>query len=660
MFEYIIEKFRVNSQFINDFEGIEKYLEEQHIGFEEKNKILRDIYEYNNKIYTILIEDNKRLEKIISNRQSAKSTKNIPLYQEAKKDESKVITPLQIDIEFYIEKIRRCINLSDIEGMLPDKKENDYKEKVYVIILKLYEDLIDIKKLLHQERNNADEISKQYFRNEMENIQFKIDYIKNLINIKNKKVEVKKVMNKLVFLKTNYGNVCALSDLKDIPNSYYSQFEELLDSICDGTFKNFKTFNSNDKLKGLNEVRGDQVRIIFDRTVEDKFSDQIKKIIEAGYEPAGVTYDEKMKMLSMETYFDLIGRKLVVMNKDQKELAEGAERRKVLGDVEKENMDPEVDESEDLDPKKEQDQDLIKENMNNDLQINASKITKIDPSDGAFWENNPDIKSRNAYAVLTDKGELQIVGESNGKFEPVDGFKNSSNIAGRTTIIKNDEDDLSDNTKNTYGSLESSRNPDMRYTLEYGQYGEIKLVEQVKVHSEKIEESDRYVSREVATSNTNFTERNLEGNENSNNITVRTFRQNSTNRDAAYYGKSNGKGGVSEVGKTMNKHGNPHDYTMETYAANNSQRVAEAERLVKNELKERGINLTQDEEKELNENLTKYIGNSENIFCKEDAERFATGVQNKRENEQNRKNEDSDKGRSRLDEAAERRLNRKF
>ncbi|MBR2744458.1 MAG: hypothetical protein IKE01_04090 [Clostridia bacterium] len=401
-------------------------------------------------------------------------------------------------------------------------------------------------------------------------------------------------------------------------------------------------------------------RMIFDRTVEDKFSDQIKKIIEAGYEPAGVTYDEKMKMLSMETYFDLIGRKLVVMNKDQKELAEGAERRKVLGDVEKENMDPEVDESEDLDPKKEQDQDLIKENMNNDLQINASKITKIDPSDGAFWENNPDIKSRNAYAVLTDKGELQIVGESNGKFEPVDGFKNSSNIAGRTTIIKNDEDDLSDNTKNTYGSLESSRNPDMRYTLEYGQYGEIKLVEQVKVHSEKIEESDRYVSREVATSNTNFTERNLEGNENSNNITVRTFRQNSTNRDAAYYGKSNGKGGVSEVGKTMNKHGNPHDYTMETYAANNSQRVAEAERLVKNELKERGINLTQDEEKELNENLTKYIGNSENIFCKEDAERFATGVQNKRENEQNRKNEDSDKGRSRLDEAAERRVNRKF
>lgn len=392
-------------------------------------------------------------------------------------------------------------------------------------------------------------------------------------------------------------------------------------------------------------------RMIFDKTAEDRFSEQIakqiQKIVEAGYEPAGVTYDKNFEMLSMETYFDMIGRKLVVMNKDQKVLTRGGERREVLSDIEKENLDPEIDESEDLNPNNNKDQETIKENMMQDLQINASKITKIDPSDGAFWENNPDIKSRNAYAVLTDKGELQIVGESNGKFEPAEGFKNSSNRAGRTTIIRNDEDDLSDNTKNTYGSLESNRNPNMRYTLELGQYGEIKLVEQMKVRSGKMEESDRYVSREVATSNTNFTERNLEGNENSKNITVRTFRQNSTNRDAAYYGKSNGKGGVSEVGETMNKHKDPDDFTMETFAADESQRVAEAERLVKEELKDKGIELNKDEEKTLDENLSKYIGNSEKIFCKEDAERFANNIQDERKN----KDKKEDNGRSRLDEA---------
>ena len=226
--------------------------------------ILRQVFEYNNKIYSILCEENKRLERIIALRQSAKTIKTISEICEVKTQTQDIIS-MNVDVDIYLGRIKECTTLEGLISILPDKNSENFYHIVYTILLKLYEEVMAIKKLLLQEKDTVDPDTEQYFRNEIENTMFKIQYIKRFVKANNRREEPVQCKNELIFLKTNYGNVCALSDIKDIAMEYYDQFYELLESICDGTFKNFKTFTGNNNLKGLSEVRGDQVRIIFDR-----------------------------------------------------------------------------------------------------------------------------------------------------------------------------------------------------------------------------------------------------------------------------------------------------------------------------------------------------------------------------------------------------------
>jgi len=264
MLEYIIEHFRINSQFINDFDGLDEYLSSLDISMEERNLVLREVFEYNNKIYSILFEENKKLERIIALRQSSRVIQPNPVVRKIKTD-PQAVTPMNVDVNVYLERIKECASLEDIASVLPDKNSENFYHIVYTILLNLYEEVMGIKKLLYQERNNSDKETQQYFMNEVEQLMFKIQYIKGLIKVDDKSVETTKSENELVFLKTNYGNVCALSDIKDIAMEYYDQFYELLESICDGSFKNFKPLVGNSSIRGLCEVKGDQTRIVFDR-----------------------------------------------------------------------------------------------------------------------------------------------------------------------------------------------------------------------------------------------------------------------------------------------------------------------------------------------------------------------------------------------------------
>ncbi|MBO5179503.1 MAG: hypothetical protein J6B87_04060 [Clostridia bacterium] len=386
-------------------------------------------------------------------------------------------------------------------------------------------------------------------------------------------------------------------------------------------------------------------RMIYDKEIMDELiKEKIRIIRESGKEPAGLD-----SLNSVESVFDMIGRQLVVMNEEEKErLDSSKDRRLCLAELTDEHdkrdesdMTQEADQSEDYDLQNPEQENMAMEQMSQDLGIDVHKITKIDPHDGAFWENNPDIKTRDAYAALTTDGRLQIVGNNNGKFEPVDGFSDPSNESGRTTVIKNDEDNLHDNVRNTYGALYSTRNPNMRYTLEYGQYGEIKLVEQIRLGSGAIEQSDKYVSREVANSNTDFMEQNLEGNESSDNITVRTFRQyRGINRDSKVYGNSNGRGGTSEIGHTMKNDGH-RDYTMQQFSADEDSRVVSAFGEIVDELNSRNISLDPDEEDTLVQKLRNYLKNNDKIVCKEEVIEYANEIQlNKQIEERKTQNQD--------------------
>lgn len=81
-----------------------------------------------------------------------------------------------------------------------------------------------------------------------------------------------KIDNELIFLRTHNGSIYAENDLLSIKEEYYESFKELLESIKNGTFKNAKRFNKNNRiLGGISEVKGFKTRIVFDRIGKDKY-----------------------------------------------------------------------------------------------------------------------------------------------------------------------------------------------------------------------------------------------------------------------------------------------------------------------------------------------------------------------------------------------------
>ncbi len=52
---------------------------------------------------------------------------------------------------------------------------------------------------------------------------------------------------------------------------FRESFKKLIDSIIDGSFKNQKNFKNNRKLSGFQEVKGHQVRIVYDRIGLDTY-----------------------------------------------------------------------------------------------------------------------------------------------------------------------------------------------------------------------------------------------------------------------------------------------------------------------------------------------------------------------------------------------------
>jgi len=132
MLEYIIEHFRINSQFINDFDGLDEYLSSLDISMEERNLVLREVFEYNNKIYSILFEENKKLERIIALRQSSRVIQPNPVVRKIKTD-PQAVTPMNVDVNVYLERIKECASLEDIASVLPDKNSENFYHIVYTI-----------------------------------------------------------------------------------------------------------------------------------------------------------------------------------------------------------------------------------------------------------------------------------------------------------------------------------------------------------------------------------------------------------------------------------------------------------------------------------------------------------------------------------------------
>ena len=351
------------------------------------------------------------------------------------------------------------------------------------------------------------------------------------------------------------------------------------------------------------ETQDDGLMKLDKEIFEELIKDKIKAIQAAGYDVAGIDVDG-----NLDSFFEMINGKVIAINREQKErLDRGSDKEALRESIDGETADPEIETSEDRVDEQEQMQKMqteqqAQEQVSKELGVDVHQITKVD--DPIFRMNNPQTRGKDLYAVLTHNDEVKFVNMEDGVPKEAEGFKNSGKASGRTTKIVHDQDMLNDNEVNTYGEIYPTGHDNMRYTIEKGQYGEIKLVEQIRYDGNKMSETDKWISREVESSNTNYLDINREGAENSDNITARTFNQASQNTDANKYGHSNNKGGLSEVGDTMKD--KPNDTNLESLASDTNNRFDAAKKMVDDNMKN-GASLDPDTEAFINKKITDMI-----------------------------------------------------
>lgn len=242
-----------------------------------QNNIMFLVYEYNKKIFMKEKQIQKEL-KAIQNIKNNATTNNFENKEDDQTINNKPIksynSELDLDISSYMKIIRSVNNVEDLENILPDYYTDKYEHLIQKILLDLQKDAKDFYDLYV---SSIDEDEKQEYMKELKEVKEKINYIidyhqEQLLQQDNLETEEHESNNKIIYLKTESGTPYSLKDLKNIDPTYYESFLELFNSIENGSFKNFKSFNgSNSNIGNIYEVRGFKTRIIFDRVSNDTY-----------------------------------------------------------------------------------------------------------------------------------------------------------------------------------------------------------------------------------------------------------------------------------------------------------------------------------------------------------------------------------------------------
>ena len=172
------------------------------------------------------------------------------------------------EVDYYFNFLD-IINLSDnikeeIRSILPSDKKTNYDNIIMCLKMGLLKNIKDIKDLLEEEK---EALSKEYleeFKAEINLNQKKI-YIITEIEKDNTTTSEKSLKNNFFFVTTAGGNARVIDEINDMDVDYLESFKGLFESITDGTFKNVKRFNSNNKISGISEVKDFKTRVVFDR-----------------------------------------------------------------------------------------------------------------------------------------------------------------------------------------------------------------------------------------------------------------------------------------------------------------------------------------------------------------------------------------------------------
>lgn len=317
MFDYILDHFCNDSNFINDIDGLKKYLYSLDLSNEEIMNILEDVFKYNDKMHSLMIAENKDLSKVIAKSKVDNTVKELVCNQNITSEKEDNIITLDIDVKKYVDRIRMIKSYEEIKNILPAKGSLNYSHIINNIILGLYEDIIDYKKMLITDKKDMTLEDLKDIKTEIMRLRLKINYLKNISKNTVTLIETEaESINTLLFLKTSSGNYSIFSDLKEIASEHYYLFHTLLTEILEDKFRNIKQFNNNNSIQRMMEIKYNQARITFVPVAKNKYvilDMFIKKTqIDAGYQASlknkyelfKENYSTIINLLSNEEYLE--------------------------------------------------------------------------------------------------------------------------------------------------------------------------------------------------------------------------------------------------------------------------------------------------------------------------------------------------------------------
>lgn len=179
------------------------------------------------------------------------------------------------DFDYYLELYRLLdakATKEDLLGILPDRDDYDFDNIVIRLQAEAVKEMKEINELISEEGKIISKEELEELRTALETEKLKKRLLAD-ISVKDKApVLLEKEENKIILVPTSAGNIKLLDELLLIPIEYRTSFLELINSIIDGTFKNFKRFTSHDYFKGVCEVRGFKTRVLFERVGKNSYA----------------------------------------------------------------------------------------------------------------------------------------------------------------------------------------------------------------------------------------------------------------------------------------------------------------------------------------------------------------------------------------------------
>ena len=179
------------------------------------------------------------------------------------------------EVEYYISEFfaLKKYDKDSIIDVLPSPNNYDYERIVLRIIAELTHDIKDLKEIVITDSSNMSINDLKEYKDEIISSYNKVSILKEILFAEEKTEEKEDKKNKLIFVPIKGSEkIRVFEELKDVPDEECEGFIELLESIKNGTFKNIRRFVNNESLNGALEVKGYQVRILFQRLSKDCYA----------------------------------------------------------------------------------------------------------------------------------------------------------------------------------------------------------------------------------------------------------------------------------------------------------------------------------------------------------------------------------------------------